>query len=228
MALSSTNQPLRTDAERNRESVLAAARDAFAEQGLDVSMNAIAKRAGVGIATLYRRFPARGDLITAVFEDRMAGYARAVEEALAVPDPWRAFAGFVEEVCGMQAADRGFGDVLTRSFPTAAKFETLRTEAGRGFDVLIARAQEAGRLRPDFAHQDLVLVLIANAGVVNATGDATPDAWRRVVAYFLEAFAAEPVRAELPPAPEPAALYRAMVQLGADRSVGNPHLSRTH
>jgi AcrR family transcriptional regulator len=204
---------LRTDAERNRCRILAAAGQVFADHGLEVSMNAIAKRAGVGIATLYRRFPTREALITEVFGDRMEAYARAVDVALADPDPWRGFSHYVEQVCAMQAADRGFGDVLTRSFPTAKAFEATRAQAYEGFDELVVRAQATGKLRPDFTHQDLVLVLMANAGVIAATGDAAPDAWRRVLAYLLDAFAVTPEPTPLPAAPTPTALYRAMVRL---------------
>lgn len=213
-----TPPPLRTDAERNRTRILAAARQVFAERGLEASMNAIAKRAGVGIATLYRRFPCRERLIAQVFAERMEAYARAIETALADPDPWHGFCWYVEEVCAMQAADRGFGDVLTLSLPTSKAFEATRAEAYRAFDELVTRAQATGRLRPDFTHQDMVLVLMANAGVLNATGDAAPDAWRRLVGYLLDAFDATPGAVPLPPAPSNIALYRAMLKLGEERT----------
>ncbi|UIX29225.1 TetR/AcrR family transcriptional regulator [Streptomyces sp. GQFP] len=206
---------LRTDAERNRERVLAAARSVFCEQGLDVPMTVIARRAGVGIATLYRRFPTREDLIGAVFADRMDAYAEATAEALADPDPWHGFTTYIERVCAMQAADRGFADLLTLTFPTAKALEAKRAEAYEGWLRLIARAKEAGRLRADFSPQDLPVLLMANAGVVTATGDAAPDAWRRQIAYMLQAYTADTAEA-LPPPPAPSALYRAMIRLGRD------------
>ena len=110
---------LRSDAERNRAKILGAACEAFTEGGLDVSMEQVARRAGVGIATLYRRFPTRPDLIAAAFEAKMLAYADAVAEALAEPDPWVGFCLHLERVCAMQAADQGFTDVLTMTFPTA-------------------------------------------------------------------------------------------------------------
>ena len=210
--------PLRRDAERNRERILAAARQAFAEAGLEVSMAEVARRAGVGIATLFRRFPTREDLIDAVFADRMDAYVEAADRALTDPDPWNGFAGFVEAVCGMQAADRGVADLLTMTFPTA---EALRAKHARALETsiqLIDRAKAAGHLRPDFTHQDLAILLMANAGVVAATGHAAPDAWRRLVAYMLQAFAASGSAAqnrELPPAPTPAALHQATLQLAS-------------
>ncbi|HEY9408196.1 MAG TPA: helix-turn-helix domain-containing protein [Jiangellaceae bacterium] len=209
----SSESGLRSDAERNRTRIVAAAREVFADEGLDVPMTAIARRAQVGIATLYRRFPTREDLVAAVFTDRMEAYAAAITTALADADPWHGFTTYVETVCAMQAGDRGFADVLTLSFPTAGALEATRDEAYRGFTELIARAKDIGRLRADFSAEDLVIVLMANAGVVAATGNDAPDAWRRLVAYLLQAFGTTEAH-PLPPAPPPKALYRAMVRLG--------------
>jgi AcrR family transcriptional regulator len=203
---------LRIDAERNRLRIVEAARRVFAEQGLDAPMNEVARRAGVGIATLYRRFPTREDLITSVFAAKMSVYAQAIEDALSDPDPWHGFCAYVERVCAMQAEDHGFTEVLTLTFPTAEAFEAKRHESYVGFTELIARAKDAGRLRQDFSAEDLVLLLMANAGVIAATGDAAPDAWRRVVAYMTQSFAADHTE-PLPAAPTGEALYRAMRRL---------------
>ncbi|MBA2945976.1 TetR/AcrR family transcriptional regulator [Streptomyces himalayensis] len=207
-------QGLRADAERNRERILAAARRLYATEGLSVSMASVAREAGVGKATLSRRFASREELITAVFADRMDAYAEAVTEALADPDPWHGFICYIEAVCAMQAADRGFADVLTMTFPAAKALEARRTEAYNGFIEVITRAQNSGHLRDDFTSEDLVVLLMANAGVVAATGDAAPDAWRRLVGQMLRAYATPGTELPpLPPAPAPRALYRAMIRL---------------
>jgi AcrR family transcriptional regulator len=206
-------QPLRSDAERNRARIIAAARTVFGRDGLDASMASVAREAGVGIATLFRRFPAKEDLVAAVFADRMDAYAAAVAVALDDPDPWHGLAGIIETVCAMQAADYGFADVLTMTFPTAKALEDRRDEVYDAVVLLIDRAKAAGRLRGDFTPEDLVLVYMANAGVVNATGDAAPDAWRRVVALLLQSFEA-PARGALPDPPDHRALYKAMVRAG--------------
>src|SRR5262249_12878918 len=86
---------LRVDAERNRAAILAAAREVFAEQGLEAPLEEIAARAGVGIATLYRRFPTRAHLVAAALVEKVTQYAEAAEQALAVPDPWAGFTSFV-------------------------------------------------------------------------------------------------------------------------------------
>jgi AcrR family transcriptional regulator len=204
-------QPLRSDAERNRGRIIAAARSVFARDGLNASMASVAREAGVGIATIFRHFPAKEDLVAAVFADRMDAYADAVAVALDDPDPWHGFVGYIAAACAMQAADYGFADVLTTTFPTAKALEARRNEAYEGMVRLIGRAKETGRLREDFDPSDLVLLHMANAGVVNATGDAAPDAWRRVVALFIQSFEA-PARGPLPASPEHEALYKAMLR----------------
>jgi AcrR family transcriptional regulator len=207
-----TDPALRADAERNRGLLLAAAREVFAEQGLRAPMTEVARRAGVGVATLFRRFPTRDDLIVATFADKMTAYADAIDGALEDPDPWHGFCRYVERVCAMQAEDRGFTDVLTMTFPAAEAFEAERNRAGKAFGELIARAKATGRLRPDFAHQDLPLILMANAGVIAGTADAAPDAWRRLVGYLLQAFAAEAAE-PLPDPPTTRQMYRALMRL---------------
>ena len=94
--MSESGHTLRADAERNRLRIVDAAREVFAGQGLDAPMSEVARRANVGIATLYRRFPTREDLITSVFAEKMAAYAAAMDDALADPDPWHAFCAYVE------------------------------------------------------------------------------------------------------------------------------------
>jgi AcrR family transcriptional regulator len=203
---------LRADAERNRERILGAACEVFAEQGLDASTNEVARRAGVGVATLFRRFPTREDLVGAVFADKMHAHSAAIDEALADPDPWHGFCALIEKMCAMQAEDRGFADVLTLTFPTAQALEAERNKAGKALEELIDRAKDTGRLRQDFEHQDVPLILMANAGVVTATHNAAPDAWRRIVAYLIQSFAAEAAH-PLPDAPTRRQVYRALMRL---------------
>jgi len=180
-------------------------------------MSAVSRAAGVGIATLFWRFPTREDLISAVFADTMDAHVDAVAAALADPDPWHGFTAYVQAVCAMQAADRGFAEVLTMTFPAATQLEEQRARAYRGFLELIDRAKATGRLRPDFASQDLVILLMANAGVIAATGTAAPGSGRRLVGYMIQAFAA-PQPTTLPPPPDPDALAHAMLGLACPAS----------
>jgi AcrR family transcriptional regulator len=207
---------LRRDAARNRDKLIDAAQAVFAEQGLDVSLDAVADRACVGIATLYRRFPTRDALIAAAFEDRMAEYVRAAEQALEDPDPWTGFSGFIERICEMQAADRGVGGVFTRTLPAAPLLEEQR-ERGYALGVrLMERAKLTGRLRADFSPEDLPLLMMANAGVVDATGESAPVASRRFVALMLEACRADGANVIAPPL-DPLAMYRALRRAGRRR-----------
>jgi len=200
------------DAERNRTRILDAARHVFAAEGIEVSMSAIARAAGVGVATLFRRFPTRDDLLDAVFADTMRGYVEAAEAAQADPDPWNGFTGYITTVCSMQVANRGFANLLTMTFPAAAHLEEQRALAYEGFLRLIEAAKATGKLRPDFADQDMVVLLMANAGVITAAGDTAPESSARLVAYMVQAFTA-PQPATLPPPPDPDALAHAMLGL---------------
>ncbi|MGX1675559.1 TetR/AcrR family transcriptional regulator [Streptomyces sp. NPDC055400] len=209
---------LRADALRNRERIVEAARSAFAEKGLDVPWEDIADRAGVGIATLYRRFPTREELIVAVFEGKLREYAVAAEEALEHPDPWAGFCTYVERICGMQASDRGFTDVITMALPASETAQEVRERAYRAAVELIRRAQESGGLREDFVPEDIFVLLMANAGLVHATRGAAPHAWRRLVAYMLEGFRADRT-GPLPAAPTPAQTHRVLLGNAAAKRV---------
>src|SRR3954451_13334197 len=98
---------LRADAERNRRRIVDAAAAVFGERGLDAPLEEVARRAGVGIATLYRRYSTREALVVACFKARLDEYGAALDEALAASDAWTGFCGFVGRACAMQAADRG-------------------------------------------------------------------------------------------------------------------------
>jgi AcrR family transcriptional regulator len=209
------------DAERNRAALLCAARDVFAEQGLEAPLEEIALRAGVGIATLYRRFPTRGQLVAAALVGKVTQYADAAEQALAVPDPWAGFASFVERICELQAGDRGLSDLLTMSLPADEHIEQLRRLANRRVSALVQRAKAAGRLRQDFVVEDLLLLLIAHAGVVHVTHQDAPRAGRRFVALMLDAFGHADEPSSLPAPPSAARMRRAMCRLATERGCGS-------
>ncbi|MEZ0366533.1 TetR/AcrR family transcriptional regulator [Mycobacterium sp. pUA109] len=205
-------KPLRADAKLNRDRILAAAAELFAERGLSVPLEEIAARAGVGVATLYRRFPTRADLAAAAFERNISGYTRAVDTALANPSAWDGFCTLIVELCGLQAGDAGLRDLLTTEFPASSVVEQRTGEALQKVRTLIARAQEQGSLRPDVTAGDLVVLLLANAGVLKATGDTAPGAWRRFAALMIDGFRAGPAT-PLPPAPPEQQLRRSIAML---------------
>lgn len=212
---------LRADAERNRAALLAAAREVFAEQGLEAPLEEIALRAGVGIATLYRRFPTRAQLVGAALVDKIAQYAEAAEQALAVPDPWAGFASFVERICELQAGDRGLSDLLSMALPADERIEQVRRLANGRIGELVGRAKAAGRLRQEFVSEDLLLLLIAHASVVHVARQDAPGASRRFVALMLDAFGHQAGPPSLPSPPSRAQMAAAMLRLARERGCGN-------
>lgn len=191
---------LRADAARNRDAIVVAARQLFAERGLDAPMDEIARRADVGNATLYRRFPTREELVEAVFLERMTDHVVAVDLALQDPDAWAGIRSYLIRLFHWQAEDRGFAELLiTTAAPTGGALEKLRIRASRGVQLLIDRAHADGRLRADFCLQDVALLLMANAGVVQQTRAAAPDSWQRVAALVLDGLQQRAAT----PAPEP-------------------------
>ena len=181
------SESLRADAERNRQLLVDAARAVFAARGLDAPLDDIARRARVGNATLYRRFPRRRDLVGAVFTETLRGVVTAAEAALADPDPWRAFAGHLTHLCELQAGDRALAELLTARMSEVDELDDLRDTAFDHLVALVDRARAAGVVRADLDHADVVLILMANAGLVERTADTAPDAWRRHLAYVLDA-----------------------------------------
>jgi AcrR family transcriptional regulator len=209
-------RPLRADAQLNRDRILAAAAELFAERGLSVPLEEIAGRAGVGVATLYRRFPTRADLATAAFERNISRFTTAVDRALADRQAWDGFRMLIFELCRLQASDAGMRDLLTTAFPASSVVEQRTSEGVDKLKVLIERAQRAGSLRSDVVVADIVVMLLANAGVLRATGHSAPDAWRRFAALMIDGFAATP-GAPLPPAPPEQQLRQSIAMLTGER-----------
>ena len=189
---------LRTDAAANHAQLLDVARQAFRSDGLEVSMSEIARRAELGVATLYRHFPSKGDLISEAFAAPMGECVGMLDDALADPDPWRAFCRVIEQVCEMQAHDRGFSAALVSALPGTSDFGALRDHAESTFAELARRAKESGDLRADFSTSDLMLILLANSGVRAGAGDQAPAASRRLTGYLLQSFRTD-AAAPLPP-----------------------------
>jgi len=206
---------LRADAARNRQAIVDAAHDVFAEQGLDAPLDEIARRAGIGNATLYRRFPTRADLVTAVFADGMAGHVAAVEEGLANPNPWPGFCSYVTAVAALQARDRGIADLVTMEVSSAPEIERLRRQAFDGLARLIERGKAAGALRADLTTEDVLILLMANAGLVERAHSAAGEASARLVHVLLDGFRVE--AATIGPPPPSARRMRLAMRANSDR-----------
>jgi AcrR family transcriptional regulator len=212
-ATSST--PLRADAERNRRRILDAAREAFAERGLDVSLDEIAARAGVGVGTVYRRFGDKGALIDVVFEEKVADVTRAAREALALDDPWEGFTTFMTRLCEQQAADRGFKEALLGRERGTERVDRARETIAPVAWELLRRAQGAGRVRADLDGYDVPMLHKLIGFVADATRDEAPDYWRRVLGVVLDGLAAR--REEPTPLPAPPLDAEAFVRVMSRR-----------
>jgi AcrR family transcriptional regulator len=198
--MAAPGRPLRADAARNRALILDAARTAFADGGLDVGVEEIARRAGVGKGTLYRRFPTKEELVRAIFDDILADYERLAAAAGDEPDPGEAFARFLDGAARMQASNQGFYDVVAQRLGTSA----LTAEQRRRFIDAPARplrrAQAAGRVRDDLVPEDIQLILRMLGATTRPAMDGRPmDAhWPRYLSLLLDALrpgSATPLRA---------------------------------
>ena len=191
-----SERPLRRDAERNRQRILAAARELFAKRGLAVTLNDIAHHAGVGVGTVYRRFPDRAELIEGLFEQRLEQIRELLEAAREDPDPWRALTGFHERLLELQAANRGLKDLLHGAPGGTERFATLRAELRPLAAELVERARAAGQLRADCEPQDLGIVHLMLGAVIDAGQEVAPELWRRYFAIVLQGLRATPEQPE--------------------------------
>jgi AcrR family transcriptional regulator len=195
-------RPLRKDAARNRRRILDAARTLFAERGLDVTLNDIANFAGVGVGTVYRRFPNREQLIEELFEESLEGVVLLIEAALDEPDPWRGLTTFLETVIDVQAKDRAIKELV---FVAPGGLDRLARIRARIFPLataLVQRAQQAGQLRGDIAAEDMPFIQLMVGTVVDCTRDVEPELWRRylnIILQGLRADATQPEPLRVPP-----------------------------
>jgi|SRR5579875_1023580 len=186
---------LRRDAQRNRDRILDAACRCFAARGLDIGVDEIAHSAGVGVGTLYRRFPSKASLIQAILERRLDELQPTIDRALRDEDPWSGLSSLVTAMVAQQIADRGLSQMLLLRLPPDALPEPTRRRFLAPLERLLARAQRAGRARADVGARDLPAILrMASALALRAeeAGD-----WRRHVRVLLDGLAA---RAERPAA----------------------------
>jgi AcrR family transcriptional regulator len=170
---------LRRDAQRNRDRIVAAARRAFAEHGLDVGVEEIARRAGVGMGTLYRRFPTKESLVHAIFEDRLDALQPAIDRALAAGDPWEGLVEIVVATVAEQADDHGFSQMVVLRLGPEAVPEDVRRRFFGPLEELLARAQASGQVRPDVSAADLPAI-VRMAGASALGGESAGDGRRHV------------------------------------------------
>jgi AcrR family transcriptional regulator len=206
-------RPLRRDARESRAKLVAAARAEFAAQGVDASLEKVARDAGVAIGTLYRHFPTRMDLLMAALAPRLQEFVDGADVALRMDDPWEAFVAYLENLFAVQAGDRGFNDFLSRRFPGNAETERIHDMMCRQIEDVLARAQRAGKARPDITQADIVNLIWSNGRIIDATSAKAPTAWRRQLYLMLDAYRAERAHSIPEPPMTDEELYDALVHL---------------
>lgn len=179
------DRPLRRDAERNRQRILAAAADLIAEHGLNVSHDQIAKAADVAVGTVYRRFPEKTSLIEALFTEQVDAVVASARAALDISDPWQALVSFMTEILQFQAGNRGLRELTTGALDGHALGAHARAQIGPVVSQLLARAHQAGVVREDIAEQDLALVPLMVGAVIHSARHTDPELWRRTLAIVL-------------------------------------------
>ena len=194
-AAPAVSRPLRADAARNKTRILAAAREAFAESGLDVGVEEIARRAGVGKGTLYRRFPTKETLVQAIVQDRLDELEAISARCADMPDAGEGFARFLSEAARMQASDQGFLDVVAQRMGGVLTPEQQRWLLGILAGPLL-RAQDSGQVRGDLVVEDVPL-LLRMLGATARSGPAGPAGadWERYLGLLLDG-----LRSGAPPA----------------------------
>jgi AcrR family transcriptional regulator len=179
-------RPLRRDAERNRQRILAAAAEVFSERGLDATLDEVARAAGVGVGTVYRRFPDKDSLVQELFRDRIDSLVTVAEQACAAADPWQGLVSYLEFAVAAMAADLGLRQMMR--FATYGRDQVCyaRERMRPVIVALVERAQSSGGLRRDVEATDVKLIIFMLASVAEYAATVRPDIWRRYLALLLD------------------------------------------
>ena len=185
MSAPTHDKPLRKDAARNREKLLAAAVELFAERGTEGSLEEVAKRAGVGIGTLYRHFPTRDALVEAAYRNEVAQLRAAADELLAELPPDEALEAFMRRFVDYGTAKRGMRDALQSiAGGSATLFSDTRGQVTEAVAVLLRAGAEAGTLRADVEPEDVLRAMGAIWMV--SDGDEFPEQAMRILRLVLD------------------------------------------
>ncbi len=201
VALSPPTRAPRADAERNRRRVLGAAAHVFAERGAAATLNDVARAAGVGVGTVYRKFPDKEAMLDALFDAKIDALAHLADEASAIQDAGAAIRALLLGVMEKRATDRGLDAILTAPGRSARFSEELGRRFAPTVDRLIARAIDAGELRPEFTGQEVCLLGFMVGKVADITRTTDPDAWRRYAQLLIDGTRPSADTEPLSPAP---------------------------
>jgi AcrR family transcriptional regulator len=192
---------LRADAERNRQRILAAAAELFTERGLEPSLDDVARHAGVGVGTVYRRFPDKASLADALFDERIDALVALAEQAQAEPDAWAALVSFMERSAEILVSNRGLRQILMFAAEGHDRGICARDRMRPAIESLIERAQADGQVRADLRPTDVPMIEFMVAAAAEYAWQVRPTVWRRYLALILDAL--RPASASGRPLPEP-------------------------
>ena len=204
-------RPLRRDAARNRQRILAAAAEVFTARGLQASLDDVARQAGVGVGTVYRRFPDKAALIDALFEERIESMVRLAEEALACPDAWTGLVTLLERATTIMAGDRGLRQTVMWATYGHDRVHQARRRMQPVVTAVIKRAQREGVLRDDIQATDFPFIQLMLTAAAEYGAHVRPDIWRRYLTLITDAL--QPRRDGTAPLPEPALLPEEMMEV---------------
>ncbi|WP_330249789.1 TetR/AcrR family transcriptional regulator [Nocardia sp. NBC_00565] len=176
---------LRADAARNQQRIVEAARQLFADHGLEITLDDVAERAGVGVGTVYRRFANKRELIAEVFEQNVGEFAVAAEAAAKHPDPWLGLVQIFEYACTHLATNRGFSEVMLELEEDLQRFAELRDRIKPTVAAVIDRARDAGALQPDIAPSDFFALIHMVDAIADFSKPVNPNTWQRYMAIAL-------------------------------------------
>jgi AcrR family transcriptional regulator len=184
--------------------VLKAASEVFTEYGLEVSLDEVARQAGVGVGTVYRRFRTKEQLVQALFDERIEAIAAVAERAAQEPDPWTGLVSFMEQMAEMLAGDLGLRQMLMFATYGQDRVAYARQRNAPLVEKLVKRAQDAGQVRPDLRPTDIPFIVFVLTEAAEIARHANPDIWRRYLALVIDGM--PPDREGLTPLPVPALL----------------------
>lgn len=170
---------------------MAAARELFAVRGLEITLDDVAERAGVGVGTVYRRFANKKKLITEVFRRHVDAFAEVAEESLRHPDPWLGLVELMEYACHHMATNRGFGEVLLELRGDGEQFHSIRERIDPAVVAVVDRARTAGAVVADIEACDLFAMIRMVAAATEFAGPADSELWRRYLAIVLNGVRAD-------------------------------------
>ena len=199
-AMTAVEKPVRKDVARNRGLLMQSAEELFAERGTEVTLEEIARHAGVGVATAYRHFASKSAIVEAMFESRIGKFLAVLHECESIADPREAFETYLYRICELQATDRGMREAISANHGID-KVAEFRDRGKPLFQRLFDRAKQAGAFRPECELSDIVVAFWMIGKVSDSTDRISPEQWRRQLTFLLDGLRAEAMPRQTPATP---------------------------